>query len=52
MKKVFIKKALPIALSLAMAFNMTAYTKVVKAEENEELFNRRTELSESIMQAL
>jgi glucan-binding repeat-containing protein len=36
MKKVIIKKALPIALSLAMALNMTAYTKVVKAEENED----------------
>ncbi|WP_272798201.1 carbohydrate binding domain-containing protein [Butyrivibrio sp. DSM 10294] len=36
MKKVFFKRALPVALSMAMAFNMTAFTKSVKAEEQQE----------------
>ena len=36
MKKVFLKRALPFALSFAMAFNMSAFTGVAKAEEGDE----------------
>ena len=35
MKKRVLKRALPVAMSLAMAFNMTAFTQSVKAEEQQ-----------------
>ncbi len=35
MKKRFLKRALPVAMSMAMAFNMTAFTQSVKAEEEQ-----------------
>ncbi len=36
MKKVFLRRALPFALSFAMAFNMSAFTTVARAEEGDE----------------
>ncbi len=36
MKKVFLKRALPFALSFAMTFNMSAFTGVARAEEGGE----------------